>query len=89
MRQLPTIAEIAERLAIDPPVEPTNVSLVAELRARGEHEAAATIETQGRLLFEVEKAVLVANVGLRWIVDWGDGLESPAAASNTLSERPV
>jgi len=88
-RELPTIDEIAARLAADPPVENWGRSLCADLKKRGEHEAAAMIETLCRLSFETEKAVLVAHTALHYIVDWGDGVESPAAASNALNERPT
>ena len=85
---LPTIEEIAIRLANDPPVENWARSLCAELITRGEHEAAAMIGSLCKMLFEAEKAVLVARDGLQSIVDYGDGIESPATASNTLRERP-
>ena len=87
-RELPTIADIAARLAVDPPVASYGVSLIADLWARGEHEAAATIETLSRQLYETEKALLVARDALEWIVDYSDGLESPSAARNALDEVP-
>jgi len=87
-RELPTIEEIAARLAVDLPVENWSQTLCADLRKRNEHEAAAMIETLCRLSFEAEKAVLVAYDALEKISYISDDDMARNCAELALEKRP-